>query len=262
MATFPNAYSSSLPAQGSPAGRELPAPGASWSSPCLSAPLDELRRAVLEEDWERNFCEGQTKIHMRAEWSASPERCSLLQWLVSINRVRRALEVGSFCGAAALAMAEALPDEGEVHALELDRFVVDFSRRFWMRSLHGRKIRHSVGAAMDSLRLLAAEARSGRLQPFDLAVVDADKESMAKYFDLLWKSPGVLSKDAVVCVDMTPFKGQPPVRYVKYGFPHRWQSSSGKDEIDKFRNIVMGSNEFEAHEFGGLLIVQRARGQK
>jgi len=51
----------------------------------------------------------------------------------------------------------------------------------------------------------------------------------------LWSSPGLLSAGAVVCVDMTPFKGQPPTRYLKYGFPHRWQSSSGLAEIEALR---------------------------
>jgi len=257
LATFPNDYSHSRERRDSSPSQECPTAGTRWSSARSGSPLSELRRAVAEEDWERKYCEGLTKIHMCAEWMASPERCSLLQRLVHTNQVRRVLEVGSFCGAAALAMAEALPDDGEVHVIELDRYLVDFSRRFWMRSLHGRKIRHSVGAPLESLRLVAAEARSGILQPFDLAIVDADKDGMGKYFDLLWKSPGVLSKDAIVCVDMTPFKGQPPVRGMKYGFPHRWQGSSGQDEIDNLRNRVMSSAQFQAFEFGGLLFVQR-----
>jgi len=262
LATFPNSYS--LPAtapQSSLSGHAAAVRGASWSSAQRSSPLAELRQAVQEEDWDRNYCEGLTRIHMRAEWSAGPERCSLLQWLVSVNQAHRVLEIGSFCGSTALALAEALPAQGEVHALELDRFVVSFGQRFWMRSRHGHKIRHSVGPALESLRLLAAEASEGVVRPFDLVVVDADKENMSKYFDLLWKSPGILSEGAVVCVDMTPFKGQPPVRYVKYGFPHRWECSSGEQEINALRDAVMSSPEFEAHAFGGLLIVQRARGQ-
>jgi len=257
--TFPNSHLLSPLALPSPSAGQAAVGAASWSSPRPGSPLEDLRQAVREEDWEHQFSEGHTAIHMRAEWSASIKRCSVLQWLAATNHARRALEIGSFCGAGALALAETLPADGEVVALELDPFVVDFGRRFQMRCLAGQKIHHNIGPAAESLRRLAGDASSGRLQrPFDMAVVDADKEGMREYFNLLWKSPNLLSEEAIVCVDMTPFKGQPPVRYVKYGFPHRWACSSGQEEIDALRSSVMASPDFLVHEFGGLLVVQRA----
>jgi len=254
MTTFPNCYSL-LPPVAAPAQ----AAGANWSSPQRGSPSEDLRNAVREEDWETAYSEGLTKIHMRAEWSASAERCSLLQWLVSTSGARHMLEVGSFCGAGALALAEGSPEDSEVCALELDSYVVSFGRRFRMRSPAGHKIKYTVGPAMESLQAMAADSQRGRVKAFDFAVVDADKEGMRKYFDLLWKTPGLVTQDAIVCIDMTPFKGQPPVRYLKYGFPHRWQSSSGQEEINALRSYVLGSPDFKAYEFGGMLIVQRAR---
>jgi len=238
------------------AARSLPAV---WSAPQAGSPLEELRAAVREEDWERNFEEGLTKINMRAEWSASPERCSALQWLAKANGTRRVLEIGSFCGVGALALAAGLPADGEVQVLELDPFVVQFGRRFQLKSLSGSKIKSIVSPALPALEGLACKAKTGHAKPFDLVIVDADKEGMQQYFDLLWSSPELLSESAVVCVDMTPFKGQPPTRYVKYGFPHRWQSSSGQAEIDALRAAVRESPDLVAHEFGGLLVVQRKR---
>eukprot|EP00443_Scrippsiella_acuminata_P052836 CAMPEP_0115489002 /NCGR_PEP_ID=MMETSP0271-20121206/61781_1 /TAXON_ID=71861 /ORGANISM="Scrippsiella trochoidea, Strain CCMP3099" /LENGTH=289 /DNA_ID=CAMNT_0002917139 /DNA_START=87 /DNA_END=956 /DNA_ORIENTATION=+ len=230
---------------------------AAWSAPQAGSPLAELRAAVREEDWERNYEEGLTKINMRAEWSASSDRCSALHFLARARGASRVLEIGSFCGVGALVLAEALPADGEVQVLELDPFVVQFGRRFQLKSLSGSKIKSAVGPALPALEGLAREAKAGRAKPFDLVIVDADKEGMQEYFDLLWSSPNLLSEDAVVCVDMTPFKGQPPTRYVKYGFPHRWQSSSGQAEIDALRTAVCESPEFAAYEFEGLLIVQR-----
>lgn len=238
------------------AAKSLPA---AWSAPQVSSPLAELRAAVREEDWERNYEEGLTKINMRAEWSASLERCSMLQWLAKVNGACRVIEIGSFCGVGALALAEGLPADGEVQVLELDPFVVQFGRRFQLKSLNGSKIKSIVGPALPVLEGLACKAKAGHVKPFDLVVVDADKEGMKEYFDLLWSSPNLLSEGAVVCVDMTPFKGQPPTRYVKYGFPHRWQSSSGQAEIDALRTAVHESPEFVAYEFGGLLVVQRKK---
>jgi len=254
-AAFPNSHllRSVAPAAAGRAAKSLPA---AWSPPQRGSPLAALRAAVQEEDWERNYEEGLTKINMRVEWSASPDRCSLLQWLASVNGSRKALEIGSFCGVGALALAEALPADGEVQVLELDPFVVQFGRRFQLKSLSGSKIKSIIGPALTALEGLACKAKTGHVKPFDLVVVDADKEGMQEYFDLLWSSPGLLSEGAVVCVDMTPFKGQPPTRYLKYGFPHRWQASSGQAEIDALRTMVRDSPDYEAHEFGGLLIVK------
>lgn len=235
------------------------APSPAWAPAESQSALAALRRAVTDEDWAGNYSEGLTKIHMRAEWSASLERCSLLQTLASAPGVCRVMEIGSFCGVGALALAEALPGNGEVLALELDPFVVNFGRRFQQRSPSGHKIRHMQGAALSSLRQLAQQVQMGQCKPFDLVVVDADKENMGQYFQLLWDTPGLLSDDALVCVDLTPFKGQPPLRYVKYGFPYRYEADSGQKQIDALRAHVAASTAFSSYEFCGLLAVQRAR---
>jgi len=253
-ATFPNSH---LLAPVVPAR----APGsngyAPWAAPKRASVLDELREAVCDEDWARHYCDGVTPIHMRPEWSASEDRCSALQWLVSSSQARRILEIGSFCGVGTLALAEAAPPNGEVVALELCPFVVDFGKRFQIRSPASQKIKHVVGAAKDSIGQLASDATSGHMKPFDVVVVDADKECMKDYFQLLWETPGLLSEGAVVCVDMTPFKGQPPLRFLKFGFPYQCETNSGQREIDALRAFVKDSPQFTSHEFGNLLIVQK-----
>eukprot|EP00444_Apocalathium_aciculiferum_P006063 CAMPEP_0183393880 /NCGR_PEP_ID=MMETSP0370-20130417/8196_1 /TAXON_ID=268820 /ORGANISM="Peridinium aciculiferum, Strain PAER-2" /LENGTH=257 /DNA_ID=CAMNT_0025574159 /DNA_START=89 /DNA_END=862 /DNA_ORIENTATION=+ len=223
-----------------------------WSDPQQNSPLAELCKAVQDEDWERNYEQGFTKINMRAEWSASEERMSTFRYLASSNAASRVLEIGSFCGAGALALAEVIPADGEVRSLELDSFVVDFGRRFQLKSLAGKKITTNVGPAMQALQSLAAEANGHRFKAFDC---------MQSYFDLLWSTPGLLSERAVVCVDMTLFKGQPPTRYVKFGFPHRWHSNSGQAEIDTLRAAVQARADLRSFEFGGMLVVTRTEAQ-
>jgi predicted O-methyltransferase YrrM len=230
---------------------------AAWSAPRRTSPVSELRQAVCDEDWERRYEEGSTKICMRAEWAADEERCSLLQCLAIGNKAQRVLEVGSFCGVGALSLAHAIPQHGEVHTLELDPFVVEFGRPYQMKSGVGHKIRSSVGTAEEGLERLAREAKEGRQEPFDLVVVDADKEGMRHYFDVLWKSEGLLSERAIVCVDMTPFKGQVPTRYARYGFPYRWEGRSGEEDMKSLRAEVKDSAELVGHEVGRMLIVRR-----
>jgi predicted O-methyltransferase YrrM len=244
-ATFPNSH---LQRQTTPG---------TWAPPQQQCALDELRKAVQAEDWAGNYAESITKIHMQAEWSAGPERCAMLQAIAATSRASRVLEVGSFCGAAALALAEALPEGAEVLSLELDEYAVDLGKRFQARSPAGHKIKHMVGPADASLKELAETAGDGK--PFDLVVLDADKERMELYFDLLWSTPGLLSEFAVVCVDLTPFKGQPPLRYQKYGFPYL-EEGSGQKAIDALRARLAASPEVAAYEFGQMMVVQRRRG--
>jgi len=251
---FPNAHL--MHREGEKAAQHTYAGGMNWSPPEPSKhkPLTQLQEAVREEDWAGAFAEGKTKIQAQAEWSAGTERCSMLQCLVSMHKANRVLEVGSFCGVAALAMAEAIPKGGEVVALELEPYFVEFGRKYRSRSEAGAQIRTMVGPAMDSLRDLAA---TGGAKPFDFVVIDGDKATMQGYFDFLLTTPGMLAPQAVVCLDMIPFKGQPPTRYVKFGQADRWEMCSGEQEISALRAMVTDAPEFTSHEFGGLLVVQR-----
>jgi len=180
-----------------------------------------------------------------------------------MNNVSRVLEVGAFCGVATLAMAEAMPENGEVVSLEFDPFFVEFGRESRLKSLFGHKISTIVGPAKNSLDEIVRQARSTNFRPFDLVVIDADKTNMNEYFSALWETPGMLKDSAIICVDMTPFKKQAPVRYVKFGLADRWICSSGQDKIDALRKAVKEweSPELVAHEFGGFLVVQPAFGQ-
>lgn len=214
---------------------------------------------VREQDWEELYDDGRTKLCMRAEWSANEERCHMLQSLAANSQARRVLEIGSFCGVGALALAEALPEDGEVHAVELDAHVVSLGKPIQMKSPAFHKLRHIVGTAQESLQEMVFQAKNGVQPSFDLVIVDADKENMRQYFRTLVETPGLLSAGAVVCVDLTHFKGQIPKRYLKYNFPYRWETDSGMDSIDAFRTEIKASERFEAHEVGTLLVVQKKK---
>merc|ERR1712061_359146 len=148
-----------------------------------------------------------------------------------MNNVSRVLEVGAFCGVATLAMAEAIPEKGEVMSLEFDPFFAEFGKESRLKSLLGHKISTLIGPAKDSLNEIIHQVGTANFRPFDLVVIDADKTHMNEYFNALWDTPGMLKENAIICVDMTPFKKQTPVRYVKYGSADRWICSSGQDRI-------------------------------
>lgn len=73
--------------------------------------------------------------------------------LVHMSKAKRVLEIGMFTGYGALSMAEALPQDGQLTACELEPFLKDFSQPIFDKSPHGRKITVKTGAAMDTLKV-------------------------------------------------------------------------------------------------------------
>lgn len=104
---------------------------------------------------------------------------ALLQMLVRLTGARRILEIGLYTGYSALAMAEALPADGELVSCELSADNARVARSFIERSPHVGKIRIELGPALKTL------ARLPREPAFDFAFLDADKENYVNYFEVL-----------------------------------------------------------------------------
>ncbi|MCO7221776.1 class I SAM-dependent methyltransferase [Klenkia sp. PcliD-1-E] len=164
-----------------------------------------LERHTTPESPELAALAGATRA---APWSGALEAEMLsghvegrfLQFLLRLTGARRVLELGMFTGYSALAMAQALPEGGEVVACELDPEVAAFAQRCFPP---GAAIDVRVGPAADTLGALAAEG-----QVFDVVFVDADKAGYAGYLDAVLDG-GLLAPDGLVAVDNTLMQGQP-----------------------------------------------------
>lgn len=227
-----------------------------WAAPQDRNPVAELRKAIGNTDWAGLFEEGCTQILAASSWTASEERCEKLQALCSSHSAERVLEIGSFCGVATLAMAEVIPEEGSVVALEIDPCLVEFRSDIKESSKAWKKVSNMVGPAIKSLKNLMQDVESKGWRPFDFVVIDADKANMLEYFKLLWQTPGILSTDATLCVDVTPFKCQLFVPYVK-GKLDDWVVKSGQESIDAFAAFVKTLSDAEVTETSNGLVVLR-----
>jgi len=101
----------------------------------------------------------------------------LLTMLVQLSGTRRVLEIGTFTGYSALAMAAGLPAEGAIVTCEIDPEHARIARSFFDRSPHAARIEIRLGPALATLASLPPE------EPFDLAFLDADKENYPNYYD-------------------------------------------------------------------------------
>jgi len=168
-------------------------------SPALAA----LARKTAAEDWSKRFSDGETVRQLEQEMLSGHIEGQTLKLFVHMTRARRVLEVGMFTGYSALAMAEALPDDGCVVACEVDPYVADFARACFDESPHGGKIRVEVAPALQTLQKLADAGET-----FDLVFVDADKKEYVDYFKLLLDRE-LLIPGGFICVDNTLLQGQP-----------------------------------------------------
>jgi O-methyltransferase len=109
---------------------------------------------------------------------AVPDVAALLSLLVRLVGARQALEVGTFTGYSALAIAAALPADGKLITCEISANCARVARRSFERAGLADRVEVRVGPAAQTLRALQSEGAS-----FDLAFVDADKESYDVYYE-------------------------------------------------------------------------------
>lgn len=168
-----------------------------------SPALASLARKTAAEDWSKRFSDLETVRQLEQEMLSGHIEGQTLKLFVYMTGAKRILEVGMFTGYSALAMAEALPEDGCVVACEVDRYVADFARACFEESPHGSKIRVEVAPALETLQKLADARKS-----FDLVFIDADKKEYVDYFKLLLDGE-LLTPGGFICVDNTLLQGQP-----------------------------------------------------
>ena len=129
------------------------------------------------------------------------DQARLLGWLVRLIGARRTLEIGTFTGASALAVAQALPEDGRVVACDVSDEWTSIARKYWIEADVRHKIDLRLGPALDTLSLLAREG--GGL--FDFAFIDADKEPIWSYVE---GALALVRVGGLVAVDNTLWGGQ------------------------------------------------------
>jgi caffeoyl-CoA O-methyltransferase len=141
---------------------------------------------------------GETARELGSEAMLSgPVAGRLLELLVWFGRPQRVLEIGTFSGHSALAMAAALPDGGHIDTCEVDPERAAFAQRYFDRSPHGSRITLHVGPALETVAKL-----DGR---FDFVFVDADKEGYVDYYEAVLPR---LNERGLIVADNTLASGE------------------------------------------------------
>ena len=110
----------------------------------------------------------------------SPEQGQFLQLLIRLMGAKSILEIGTFTGYSALALALALPDDGHLITCDFSREWTDKAHPFWREAGLDKKIELRLGPALATLDQLL---QNGRAQSFDFIFIDADKTNYVHYYE-------------------------------------------------------------------------------
>lgn len=119
-----------------------------------------------------------------------------LKMLVAMIEPVHILEIGSFTGYSALAMAEALPEGGRIITLEVDPEHARIAREHIAATPYFDRIELREGHAMQSLAEITIE--------FDLVFIDADKGNYLRYYEAVLP---LLSRQGFIAVDNVLWSG-------------------------------------------------------
>ncbi len=122
----------------------------------------------------------ETAEHPKSNMQIAPEQGAFMQLLVRMLGARRTLEIGTFTGYSALAVALALPADGQVVACDISEDYTRMARRYWAEAGVADKIDLRIAPALDTLDDLLGDGQAGT---FDFAFIDADKTQYDAYYE-------------------------------------------------------------------------------
>jgi predicted O-methyltransferase YrrM len=119
-----------------------------------------------------------------------------LQLMVQAIGARRCLEIGTYTGYSALAVALALPKDGRIICCDISEEWTAVGKPFWKKAGVEKKIDLRIGPALQTLK--------GLKGPFDFVFIDADKPNYLKYYEACLP---LVRKNGIIAIDNTLWSG-------------------------------------------------------
>jgi caffeoyl-CoA O-methyltransferase len=157
--------------------------------------------SVREPDVLRRLRE-ETAALPESNMQIGPEQGQFMGLLVELIGAKHTLEIGTFTGYSALAVALALPFDGRVIACDLSEEWTSVGKPFWEQAGQAHKIELRLGPAVESLDSLLAQGRAGE---FDFAFIDADKVGYTAYFERCMQ---LVRCGGLIAIDNTLWEGK------------------------------------------------------
>lgn len=127
---------------------------------------------------------------------------ALIQMICSIGQFTKCIEIGVFTGYSSICIAEGMPKNGKLFALDKSREFTHIAEKYWNKSKLNNKIDLVLGDAIDTLDgFISNNLRN----TFDLVFIDADKNNYLDYYE---KSLKLVRSGGMIIIDNTIWKGK------------------------------------------------------
>ena len=130
----------------------------------------------------------------------SVSQCHFLHLLIKVSKIKNVLEIGTFTGLSTLSIALALPEVGNLIALDKNEATNKVAVDFFKKANQQIKIKTIINPALDSLNKLKKNNKI-----FDMIFIDADKENYKNYYE---ESLNLIDKDGLIIIDNVLWHGE------------------------------------------------------
>jgi len=136
-----------------------------------------IEHSSFRDDVARDVERAGKEMGELSDMQIAGDQAALMSVLVAATGARRALEVGTFLGYGAIAIARGLPAGGALVCCELNPDYAERAREHLVAAGLSDQVEIRVGPALDTLREMDPA------ESFDFAFVDADKREYIDYFE-------------------------------------------------------------------------------
>jgi caffeoyl-CoA O-methyltransferase len=146
-------------------------------------------------------------------------QCHFLELIIKVSNSKKILEVGTFTGLSALSMSLALPDDGNLIALDKNTETNKIATNFFKKANQEKKIKTIIKPALESIEELKKKNNY-----FDIVFIDADKDNYKKYYESTLE---LTKKNGLIIIDNVLWHGE----------------VADENNNEKYTNIIRDFNE-------------------
>jgi caffeoyl-CoA O-methyltransferase len=141
------------------------------------------------------IAETRSVLPDEAGMQVGSDQAALLTFLTRLVNARQAVEIGTFTGLSALAIARGLAEGGRLICFDISEDFTSIARRYWDRAGVQDRVELRIGPAAESVKALPSDP------VIDFAFVDADKTGYPTYWAQLvprMRPGGIIAVDNVL----------------------------------------------------------------
>lgn len=155
---------------------------------------------AAETDAQRRLRDETRKLPT-AGMQIAPDQGAFLTLIVGAIGAKNAIEIGTFTGYSAIAIARGLPANGKLICCDVSEEWTSMAKRYWKEAGVDGRIELKLAPALETLEGLIGKGKEGT---FDFAFIDADKTGYDADYEACLK---LLRPNGVIAIDNVLWSG-------------------------------------------------------